>query len=164
MRLPIAISTILVASISLNAPVLSEQPIQVVQAPTLTKFNWGKFKMNYQLWKQHKISNYRYEFTRSCNCLPKATAPVIIEVRNGKTISIIDKETRQPADPALFQQYNTIPKLFNIIKNALVRRAANLTVEYNPILHYPTQISIDYNSQITDDEIFFTISNLQIIK
>ncbi|MBD2451790.1 hypothetical protein H6G76_32660 [Nostoc sp. FACHB-152] len=164
MRLPVAISTILLASLSLNAPVLSDQPIQVVQAPTSTRFNWEKLKINHRLWRGQNISNYRYEFTRSCNCLPKATAPVIIEVRNGITTSITDKETGKPADAALFQRYKTIPKLFYVIKDALVRRAANLTVEYDPVLHYPTQINIDYNNKITDDEIFITISNLEKIK
>jgi hypothetical protein len=164
MRLPVAISTILVASLSLNAPALSEQTIQVVQAPTFTSFNWERFKINYRLWRQQKISNYSYEFTRSCNCSPKTTVPVIIEVSNGIPTSITDKGTGEPADTALFQRYDTIPKLFNIIKEALVRRAANLTVQYDPILHYPTQINIDYDSEITDDEIFITISNLQPIK
>lgn len=164
MRLPVAISTIFLASLSLNLPVLSEQPIQVVQAPKLTSFNWERFKINHRLWREQKIYNYRYEFTRNCNCLPKATAPVIIEVRNGITTSITDKETGKPADAALFQRYKTIPKLFNIIKDALVRRAAKLTVEYDPLLYYPTQINIDYNSEITDDEIFITIINLEKIK
>ncbi|BAZ50499.1 hypothetical protein NIES4103_31150 [Nostoc sp. NIES-4103] len=163
MRLPIAISGILVASLGLNAPVMSMPPIQVAQTPAYTTFNLEQFKINYQLWRRQRISNYRYEFTRSCNCLPKATEPVIIEVRNRVKTSITYKETGQPADAELFQQYNTIPKLFNIIKDALTRKAANLTVQYDPILGYPTQINIDYDSQIADDEIFLTITNLQEI-
>ncbi|MEH1939720.1 MAG: DUF6174 domain-containing protein [Nostoc sp.] len=159
-----AISAFLVMSLGLNAPVMSQPPIQVAQTPALNSSTIEQFKINYRLWRQQKISNYRYEFTRSCNCLPKATEPVIIEVRNGVTTSITSKATGQPVDGQLFQKYNTIPKLFNIIKDALIRRAANLTVQYYPRIGYPTQINIDYNSQITDDEIFFTISNLQKIK
>jgi Family of unknown function (DUF6174) len=164
MGLPIAISTILVVSLGFNASVMSQPVIQVAQKPALTSFVLEKFKINYQLWRQQKISNYRYEFTRSCNCFPKATEPVIIEVRNGVTTSITYKYGNDPVDTALFQKYKTIPQLFNIIKNALIRRAANLTVEYNPIVGYPTKINIDYDSRRTDDEIFFTISNLQKIK
>ncbi|MEH2002644.1 MAG: DUF6174 domain-containing protein [Nostoc sp.] len=163
MRLPIAISTILVASLGLNAPVMPQPPIQVAQTPALTSFTFEQFKINYKLWRQQRIPNYRYEFTRSCFCFPKATEVVIIEVRNGVTTSITSKQTGKPLDGQLFQKYNTIPKLFNIIGNALTRKAANLTVQYDPIIGYPTQINIDYNSKIADDEIFFTIKNLQKI-
>ncbi|MEH2291871.1 DUF6174 domain-containing protein [Nostoc sp.] len=163
MRLPIAISAILVASLGLNAPVMPQPPIQVAQTPASTSFTFKQFKINYRLWRQQKISNYSYEFTRSCNCFPKATEVVIIQVRNGLTTSITSKETGKPVDSQLFQKYNTIPKLFNIIRNALIRKAANLTVQYDPIIGYPTQINIDYDSRIADDEIFFTIKNLQKI-
>ena len=161
MRLPIAISAILVASLGLSTPVISQPPIQVAQKPASTSFVLEQFKINYRLWRRKNISNYRYEFTRSCNCLPKATEPVIIEVRNGVTTSITYKDAKKPVDKALFQKYNTIPKLFNIIKNAFIQKADNLTVQYNPILGYPTQINIDYDKQRTDDTIFITISNLQ---
>ncbi|MCF2151998.1 DUF6174 domain-containing protein [Desmonostoc muscorum LEGE 12446] len=163
MRSLIAISSILLASLGLNLPVMSMPSIQVAQSPATTSSNLEQFKINYRLWRQQRISNYRYEFTRNCNCLPKATEPVIIEVRNRFPVSITYKSTTQPADAELFQQYNTIPKLFNIIKDAIARHAANLTVQYDPILGYPTQINIDYDSEIADDEIFFTINNLQKI-
>ncbi|MEH2378584.1 MAG: DUF6174 domain-containing protein [Nostoc sp.] len=163
MRLPIAISAILVASLGLNAPVMPQPPIQVTQTRASTSFTFEQFKINYRLWRRQRIPNYRYEFTRSCNCLPKATELVIIQVRNGVTTSITSKETGKPVDAQLFQKYNTIPKLFNIIRNALIKKAANLTVQYEPKIGYPTQINIDYNSQIADDEIFFTIKNLQRI-
>lgn len=163
MRLPIAISAILVVSLGLNAPVISQPPIQVAQTPASTSFTFKQFQINYQLWRQQKIPNYSYEFTRSCYCFPKATELVIIQVRNGVTTSITSKETGKPVDAQLFQKYNTIPKLFNIIRNALIRRAANLTVQYDPIIGYPTQINIDYDRRIADDEIFFTIKNLQKI-
>ncbi|MEH1938338.1 MAG: DUF6174 domain-containing protein [Nostoc sp.] len=164
MRLPIAISAILVVSLGLNAPVMPQPPIQVAQTPAFTSSTFEQFKINYRLWRQQRISNYSYEFTRSCNCLPKATELVIIQVRNGVTTSITSKETGKPVDAQLFQKYNTIPKLFNIIRNALIRKAANLTVQYDPRIGYPTQINIDYDSRIADDEIFFTIKNLQQIK
>ncbi|MDZ8187985.1 MAG: DUF6174 domain-containing protein [Nostoc sp. ChiSLP02] len=161
MRSLIAISSSLLLFLGLNAPAISVPPTQIVQAQNSNSLNWKKFKIYHQLWRQQRISNYRYEFTRSCNCLPKATEPVIIKVNNRMTTSITYKQTKQPADPELFRQYNTIPKLFDIIRDALIRRAANLTVQYDPVLGYPTQINIDYDSQIADDEIFLSISNLR---
>lgn len=161
MRLPIAISAILMASLSWNTPVMSQPAIQVAQSPAIASSNLKKLTINRQLWNKQKISNYRYTFTRSCFCVPKATEPVVIEVRNDITTSITSVETGQPVDTKLFESYNTVPKLFNIIRDAIARRAANLTVKYDPKFGYPTEINIDYNSQIADDELFLTIENLQ---
>jgi uncharacterized protein DUF6174 len=161
MRLPIAISAILMASLSLNTPVMSQPSTQVAQSPAIASSNLKKVSFNRRLWYKQKIYNYRYTLTRSCFCQPKATEPVVIEVRNGVTNSITYAKTGQRVDPKLFQSYNTIPKLFNIIYNAIDRKAANLSVQYNPKLGYPTQINIDYNRQIADEEIYLTIENLQ---
>ncbi|MDF5712973.1 MAG: DUF6174 domain-containing protein [Rhizonema sp. NSF051] len=108
--------------------------------------------------------NYRYTFSNSCFCTSEARGPVIIEVRNGSTTSITNAATNQPVNPELFQKYSTIPKLFNLIQNAQSRKASSLTVKYEPTLGYPTQINIDYNSQIADEEVYLTIENLQEIQ
>ncbi|WP_341529483.1 DUF6174 domain-containing protein [Nostoc sp. UHCC 0302] len=164
MRLPIAISAILVASLGLNTSVMSQPPIQTPQIQTVTNSsNLAKFRINRRLWRRQNISNYRFTFSRSCFCFPKATEPVVIEVRNGVTTSITFKDTGKRADAELFQKYNTIPKLFNIIRDAIARRASNLTVEYDKRLGYPTQINIDYKSEVADDELFLTIESLEKI-
>ncbi|MEH2408710.1 MAG: DUF6174 domain-containing protein [Nostoc sp.] len=59
------------------------------------------------------MPNYSYEFTRNCNCLPKATELVIIQVRNGVTTSITSKETGKPVDAQFFK--NTILFLNSLI-------------------------------------------------
>ncbi len=117
------------------------------------------------MWNNQNISNYRYTFSNGCFCIPEARGPVIIEVRNGKIKSITSVATGQPVqNPEYFQKYNTIPKLFNVIQDAINRKAYSLDVAYNPRLGYPTQINIDYNSQIADEEIYLTIENFEEIK
>ncbi|MEH2050193.1 DUF6174 domain-containing protein [Nostoc sp.] len=51
-----------------------------------------------------------------------------------------------------------------MIQDAINRNAFSLNVRYNSKLGYPTQIDIDYNSQIANEEIFLTIENFQEIK
>ncbi|MBD2447491.1 hypothetical protein H6G76_09960 [Nostoc sp. FACHB-152] len=123
--------------------------------------NSTQLKVNRQLWNQQKLSNYRFTFSRSCFCVPKATQPVVITVRNGQVASVTAVNNNDPVDAELFQQYNSIPKLFGIIEDAIARKASNLAVKYDPKLGYPTQINIDYNQQVADEELFLTISNLQ---
>jgi hypothetical protein len=164
MRLPIVISVGLTMSFGLNASVMSQSALQVAQSPASANSNLGQLKIKRQQWNQQKIFNYRYTITSSCFCPPEARGPVVIEVRNGQTTKITSANTGQPVNPELFRKYNTIPKLFNLITNAITRRASSLTVQYNPTLGYPTQINIDYSSQMADEEVFLSIENLQKIQ
>jgi Family of unknown function (DUF6174) len=165
MRLPLIFGMGLVLSLSLNLPVVSQPTtVQIAQAPSNNNLNARRLRVNRELWNRQNISNYRYTLSNSCFCIPDARGPVIIEVRNGQTVSITSVATGQPADPQFFQQYNTIPKLFNVIRDAIQRQADNLDVTYNHKLGYPTQINIDYETQIADEELFLTIENFQVLK
>ncbi len=160
-RLPIVIGAGLLMSLSLHTPVISKSPIVVAQSSAKSQNDSQQLKTNQRLWNQKNISNYRYTLSRSCFCTAEARGPVIIEVRNGRTTSVTSVATGQPVNPELFQKYDTVPRLFNLIKDAINRNAYNLDVKYNPTLGYPTQINIDYKSQVADEEEYLTIENLQ---
>jgi hypothetical protein len=165
LRLPIVIGAGLVMSLGLNTPIMSQSPIQVAQSSHSAGSNLGQLRINQRLWNRQNISNYRYTLTRSCFCTTEARGPVIIEVRNGRRSSVTSVASGQPVNPELFQKYDTIPRLFNVIKDAIKKKASSLTVQYNStsILGYPTQINIDYDSQMADEELYLTIENLQVI-
>ncbi len=165
MRFSIVISVGLLLLAGLNLPVMSQPSIEIAQLVANNNLNQRRLNFNRRLWNNQNISNYRYTFSNGCFCIPEARGPVIIEVRNGKIKSITSVATGQPVqNPEYFQKYNTIPKLFNVIQDAINRKAYSLDVAYNPRLGYPTQINIDYNSQIADEEIYLTIENFEEIK
>ncbi|MDF5706297.1 MAG: DUF6174 domain-containing protein [Nostoc sp. S4] len=165
MRLPIIISVSMLVFAGLNLPVMSQSPTEIRQLATNNNLSLRRLNFNRRLWNKQNIYNYRYTFSNGCFCTPEARGPVIIEVRNGKTKSITSVDTRQLVqNPQLFEKYNTIPKLFNVIQDAINRRAYSLNINYNPKFGYPTQINVDYNSQIADEEIYLTIKNFEKIK
>ncbi|QSJ19344.1 hypothetical protein JYQ62_11835 [Nostoc sp. UHCC 0702] len=164
MRLPILISAALLVSLGLNLPVVSQPPIEIAQGQKTNNSEFRRLQFNRDSWNDQNISNYRYTFSNSCFCIPDARGPVIIEVRNGETTSITSVATGQAVDPQYFQQYNTIPKLFNVIQDAINRNAYSLNVRYNAPLGYPTQIDINYDAQIADEEVYLTIENFQVIQ
>ncbi|MCW5317269.1 hypothetical protein GTQ43_26730 [Nostoc sp. KVJ3] len=164
MRLPIIISTVLLLSGGFNLPAMPQTPTETVKSPANNNLNLRRLNFNRRLWNQANISNYRYTFSNGCFCIPDARGPVVIEVRNGQTTSITSVATHQPVNPQYFEKYKTIPKLFNVIQDAINRNAFSLNVRYNPKLGYPTQIDVDYDSQIADEEIYLTIDNFQEIK
>ncbi|MEH2325667.1 MAG: DUF6174 domain-containing protein [Nostoc sp.] len=168
MRLPMIISAGLLLSFGLNLPVMSKSPIEIAQSPPKNNLNLKqlqkRLEFNRRFWNQQNISNYRYELSNSCFCISDARGPVVIEVRNGQTTSITSVATGKPVNREYFQNYNTIPKLFDVIQDAINRKAFSLNVRYNARFGYPTQIDIDYNSQIADEEKYLTIENFKVIK
>ena len=117
-----------------------------------------------QLWAKQKISKYRYTLRRSCFCLPKSTEPVSIAVRNGKVTSMVDASNGQPVNREYFAKYDSIAKLFDIVEEAIAKKAHQLSVTYHPTLGYPTQINIDYDQMMADEELYITVENLQPLK
>ncbi|MBD2229946.1 DUF6174 domain-containing protein [Calothrix anomala] len=165
MRLSIILSAGYLILLGLNLPVMSQPPIEIAQSPVRTNLNQRKLQFNRRLWEKQNILNYRYTFSNGCFCIPDARGPVVIEVRNGKTRSITSVETGLPVtNPEYFENYNTIPKLFNVIQDAIARQAFNLDVNYSARYGYPTQINIDYNAQIADEELYLTIENFQVLR
>ncbi|MEH2047790.1 DUF6174 domain-containing protein [Nostoc sp.] len=166
MRLPILISATLLLSLGLNLPAISETTAEKAEYQTQTNNNLNsrRLRFNKLLWERANIYNYRITVSNSCFCIPDARGPVVIQVRNGQTTSITSVATGKPVNPQFFQKYDTIPELFNVIQDAIKRKASNLDVEYNAKFGYPTKINIDYDSQIADEEIFLTIENFQEIK
>ncbi|MBE9037976.1 hypothetical protein IQ246_23280 [aff. Roholtiella sp. LEGE 12411] len=174
MRLPIVISAGLLIFLGLNTPVMPKSPVRVAQSSEITNSKskqlttnpqLKQLRINHRLWRQQKINNYRYTLSNSCFCIPEARGPVVIEVRNGRTTSITSVNTGQPvANPEFFQTYNTVPKLFHLIRNTISNgnEQSELAVEYNPELGYPTQINI--GNLAADAGIFTTIENLQKIR
>jgi len=164
MRLPIIISAGLLLSFGLNLPVMSKSPTEIAQSAVNKNLNLRRLKFNRDLWYRQNISNYRYQLGNSCFCIPDARGPVVIEVRNGQTTSITSVATGKPVNPEFFQSYNTIPKLFDVIQDAINRKAFSLNVRYSARFGYPTQIDIDYDSQIADEEKYLTIENFKEIR
>ena len=117
-----------------------------------------------QLWAKQNISNYRFTLRRSCFCLPKSTEPVRIEVRKGKVTSIIAVSNGKPVNREYFTNSDSIAKLFDLVEDAIARKAYRLSVTYHPTLGYPTEISIDYDKQMADEEISLTVDKLEAIK
>ncbi|MCC5656094.1 DUF6174 domain-containing protein [Nostoc sp. XA010] len=168
MRLPMIISAGLLLSFGLNLPVMSKSPIEIAQSPPNNNLNLRRaeqrLEFNRRFWNQQNIYNYSYELSNSCFCIGDARGPVVIKVRNGQTTSITSVATGKPVNREYFQNYNTIPKLFDVIQDAINRKAFSLNVRYNARFGYPTQIDIDYNSQIADEERYLTIENFKVIK
>ena len=134
------------------------------ETPTAERSNAAQLQQNRRLWRNQNISSYRYTLRLGCNCLLEVTQPVVIEVRNGKVTSMVAANSGKPVNPEYFKNYNSIPRLFDVVHAALSKKAQRLSVTYHPTLGYPTQINIDYDQQMADEELYLTIDNLEVIR
>jgi hypothetical protein len=134
------------------------------ETPAVETSNAVQLRQNRQLWRKQSISSYRYTLRVGCRCVAEVTQPVVIEVRNGKITSMVAANTGKSVNPEYFKNYNSIPKLFNLVRDAIAKKSHSLSVTYHPTLGYPTQMSIDYSDQIADEERFLTIEKLEVLK
>jgi hypothetical protein len=136
------------------------------ETPTVASSNPSQLQLlrNWQKWREKNISNYRYTLRVSCFCTPEVRQPVIVEVRNGKVASIVSASTRKPVNPEFFKEYDSVPKVFNLVRDGIAKDAYRLSVTFNPTLGYPTNVNIDYSAQMADEERAFTIENLEVIR
>ena len=109
-------------------------------------------------WDAAGIVDYEYMFRRACECTGSVTRPMRVEVRGGSVAGATYRDTGESATNAT--GYPTVDDLFDLIDDAIDRGAQGLTVAYDGSLGYPTEISIDYDVEVADDEITINASGL----
>lgn len=120
---------------------------------------------NKQKWQDANISHYRYELNLSCFCVFVENMPLVIEVQDGKTVSM-EYQNGKEIDPQLlelFKKYETMDLIFAELEAGLNGAADEVTVEYDPTYGFPTQAKIDVEAQAIDDELYMTISNFEVL-
>ena len=116
-----------------------------------------------QQWLTQHIVNYAYTFENGCFCSEEVTQPVRIEVRNGVRASIRSVTGGQPVNEEYFAPYDTIPKLFDMIQAAIAKKPAQIVVRYDPKIGFPTDIFIDPDKSIADEETRLNVYGFEII-
>lgn len=119
---------------------------------------------NRQKWQGRQVSHYRYDLAVGCFCAFTSVMPVTVEVKDGKTVSMVGKDGQSAAQfQSALAQYAPMDKLFDVIKVAADAHAYQLQVDYDPDYGYPDAIRIDYSQNVSDDEISFTVSNFALV-
>jgi len=113
-------------------------------------------------WSAAGIQDYQFEVLQQCECAPAMVRPAIVEVRRG-AVTRVTYRTGEVAAPDARALFPTVDDLFDRIDEAIESEAATMTVSYDTVLGYPTQISIDYDLQVIDDEISIDASGLSAL-
>ena len=107
-------------------------------------------------WRAAKLGNYEYGYHKFCECHRDSPPETVVSVRDGKVVNVRHRPagttTEVPAAEKNFEYYWTVDGLFELIA-AAEGRHAEVRVQYDSTLGYPTQIYIDYDKNLIGDEL-----------
>jgi hypothetical protein len=110
-------------------------------------------------WDSRAVRHYRYEFQRSCECLPEMAPPALIEVRDGVVVAVTHAQTGESLANTSPANRPTVDELFEELRHAL-READRVDVRYDPTFGYPSRVSIDWDANMADEERVYVAKNL----
>jgi uncharacterized protein DUF6174 len=111
------------------------------------------------LWNATSAPTYAYKVNRACECVLGGRL-LAVTVINGSVASAEYVDSGSAVDQALLTYVLTVPDLFDLIQDALDRKAAYLAVSYDATFGYPTRIEIDYSANAVDDEVIMSAREL----
>ena len=110
-------------------------------------------------WEAAGWADYRFTLRRSCFCpSPDFTGPFEVTVRDGALASVtLDGAAVDDARGL------TVDELFALIEEAYERDAETVRLAFDEATGAPTELYIDYSTQMADEEIGYTVSDLEAL-
>ncbi len=116
-------------------------------------------KKNEAKWQKKKAFNYTMKQSIHCYC-PFGGVKMTVVVQNNVITDVKDSlGASLPADTR--SHYKTIDELFKIIHSVDPKKVAAFDVKYHHSLGYPTQLYVDPNKQMADEEYGYATEDLQ---
>ena len=127
--------------------------------PTTPDAGTGRLAVQRAKWRSQAIRHYRYEFQRTCECLPDMAPPALIEVKDGAIVSVTHAQTGESLANTSAANRPTIEELFGELQRAF-READRVDVTYDRVFGYPSRVNIDWDVNVADEERIYGAKNL----
>lgn len=115
-----------------------------------------------QLWESKNIHDYTFAYQINCFCPPETLKPFRIVVKNDSVVEAvsIDGTVQIPTD--FLPRWETIPKLFEKIEQAIKEDAYNYRVEYDQTYGYPQYFDVHWEKKIPDSYGTYKVWELKV--
>lgn len=114
-------------------------------------------------WEQNSIRDYVFEVETRCYCPLARNARVY--VIQDKVELVEDLETSLIySTPAALRGYRTIRQYLDLIDETTRRHPDRLMLRHNRYLGYPEHFEADPSYFVADDEIYFEIQNVRLLR
>ncbi len=114
-----------------------------------------------ELWGTTAFSkgvNHSYTFNWQCFCVQEYVETMRIFVVDGKVDRVIRVESGQPVSEQFRDSFETVEGLFNRLQDAIDRRANSIRAEFDEGTGLPTEVFIDYEAILADEELGWNAS------
>lgn len=109
-------------------------------------------------WERDGPSTYAFTLDRVCFC--GVNGPVRINVVNDVVTEVRLIATDEVLPTEWWQWYPSIRELFVILEDAITLPAGEVTVKFDSALGHPTEAYIDWYSNSIDDEVSYSVSQI----
>ena len=116
---------------------------------------WDRFERSAPL-------SYTYTVRVSCECPRDVTRPVTVWVDRGVTEYLLYEDDGQPVPLSYASAAPNAEQLFAASPDAIDRGAQVIDVDYDPTYGYPTNVYIDYERSMADEELSMVTWGLRI--
>jgi hypothetical protein len=113
----------------------------------------------YSQWHNSNLNSYGYSLERICLCSGRNFRVTVIQ---DKVISVYNTDTGEYVEKEYLSQFKTMETLFADLMKAN-NTAYQINSQYHYKLGYPTNVFIDYDSRMMDEETIYRISSLDVI-
>jgi len=105
-------------------------------------------------WASTGIEEYRFEYSRACECLASQVGPFVVTVSGGEVEDVESLAGAPlPDDYVAF----TVAGLFERIGDAFEQGADRVDVAYDAALGFPIDVEIDYDRGVVDEELLVEV-------
>ena len=108
-------------------------------------------------WERFGPESYVYEVRRLCYCGVESIGPVRVLVGSNAVVRTY-VESGAPVPEDAQPLFPTVQGLFALLRAAFAEAAAEVDVSYDPALGYPTELWIDYDERVADEELGMTVT------
>jgi hypothetical protein len=116
--------------------------------------NWDRFERNAPL-------SYSYTVRVDCDCPSDITRPVVVWVDRGSVEYLFYADDGRPVPFSYANSFPSAEQLFDVIQDGIDRRADYIDVDYDFTYGYPTNVYIDYDRRVSDEELSLTTWGLR---
>ena len=114
-----------------------------------------------QRWNERAVTHYSYVLRPLCFCI--STGPFRVTVRDDEIVSVVDDGTGEPVTGDPLVLVRTIDQLFVLLDEAWAEDAHVVQAEYDPTYGFPTELWIDYNENVADEELGYQVSEFAVL-
>ena len=111
-------------------------------------------------WARRAPADYRFVWTRACECPPELARPIEISVASDQLTGAVYTDDRTAVADSYRSTLRTIDGMFDDLQMAIDQSADEIDLGFDAALGYPTSVFVDYSRQIADEELQLRISGL----